>query len=354
MKLTILALCLGIVIADPVWAANKKHHKKTYSIKHHKKHAKGLRRHDKSKKFLKGTQKISFLNSLNPIPGNADISAKVSLPENQGQCGSCWDFSLTKALRSALMVTGRDPGQLEFNYLLNNCGAGPRMYGCNGGDFDAAQSFENNAGPGLNANNPYTQRASNRCSNQPVAATAISYAMLGGNNGPAFKDLANAVGNMNQMLSIDVSAGSGDWENYDGGIYNGCSGGANQIDHMIDMVGYDCETSKDAQGNCVFDASGNPVNGDGYIIVENNWGENWGTQAANGHGGYMKTRFMVDGEKCNAVATNALMFSVAQPAPPVPPTPPVPPVPPTPPVPPAPVVKHGFLCGVFSWLPWCH
>src|SRR5207302_854503 len=54
------------------------------------------------------------------IPGSADISSMVSLPEDQGQCGSCWDFSLTKALRSEYMVNSNDPGVLEFNYLLNN------------------------------------------------------------------------------------------------------------------------------------------------------------------------------------------------------------------------------------------
>jgi C1A family cysteine protease len=338
MKTKAWVALLLLCFSTSVFAVDKhhKHHKHYNTKKYAHKHAKGLKRSETSRKFLKATKKVSYLHADSVVPGAADISAKVSLPENQAQCGACWDFSLTKALRSAWMVAGKDPGVLEFNYLLNNCGPGPSMYGCNGGDFDAAQSFENGAGPGLNASNPYTQRGGS-CANLPVAATAVSYQMLGtGNSGPTFKDLAYATGVQGQMLSIDVAAGSGDWENYSEGIYDGCSGGANQIDHMIDLVGYDCETSKDASGNCSFDASGEPVNGDGYLIVENNWGETWGTQAANGHGGYMKTRFKVQGQNCNAIATDALQYTISAPVP----VPPVPPVPPTPPTPPTPVVDN--------------
>lgn len=326
MKL-LLFICL-------LWSmAVEAHVGRSYEIqKTRTRHAKGLKRHPESRKFLVETQKLSFTRLANPIPGNVDLSSQVSLPENQGQCGCCWDFSLTKALRSEFMVKGIDPGALEFNYLLNNCGPGPQQYGCNGGDFNAAQSFLSGAGPGLNSQNPFTGAAMMRCAGLPVAATAVSYVMLGnGSVGPTFKDLAYAVGVEKHMLSIDVAASSGDWEYYSGGIYNGCAGGPNSIDHMIDMVGYDCESSKDDSGNCVFDAMGRPVNGDGYILVENNWGESWGIAAGNGHKGYMKTRlYGADGSKCNAIATNALMFNINAPGP-KPPTPPTPP--PAPPKP---------------------
>lgn len=255
----------------------------------------------------------SYRNSTVAIPGSMDLSSTVSLPENQGSCGDCWNFSLTKALRSEYMTKGIDPGVLEFNYLLNNCGPGPAMYGCNGGSFAAAGSFMRNAGPGLNVENPYTGKAGARCSRQPVAATAVTRAMLGerGSN-PTFQDLAHAVGVQHHMVSIDVAASTGDWEDYADGIYNGCAGRASDIDHMVDLVGYNCQTSVDSNGNCVFDSNGRPVNGDGYLIVENNWGEDWGTTAANGHRGYMKTvMYGPRGNHCNAVATHALVFNIS-------------------------------------------
>jgi len=278
----------------------------TYHVeKYTSKHAKGF---DRSIPIP--VMKWKSHSNEQSIPGSADISSMVSLPEDQGACGACWDFSLTKALRSEYMVNGSDPGVLEFNYLLNNCGPGPAMGGCNGGSFAAAASFLKGAGPGLNSVNPYTGRDGGKCFSQPVAATAVEYTMLGTNGvNPTFQDLAYAVGVEKHMVSIDVAASSGDWENYSNGIYNGCTGNASDIDHMIDVVGYDCQTSVDSNGLCVFDANGRPINGDGFLIVENNWGENWGTTAANGHGGYMKTvMYGADGSNCNAIANDALVF----------------------------------------------
>lgn len=342
----LLLLLLALIVVNPAFA---KHHYHTKKYAH--KHAKGLKRHhEKHKKFMQGAKRVSYLKEATPIPGKIDISSMVSLPENQGQCGSCWDFSLTKALRSAWMVAGTDPGVLEFNYLLNNCGPGPSQYGCNGGDFNAAVSFENGAGPGLNANNPYTMREG-RCADLPVAASAVSYAMLGDNSGPTFKDLAYAIAVNHHMVSVDVAAASGDWESYSDGVYDGCTGGANRIDHMIDAVGFDCRTSIDSSGHCVFDSMGRAANHDEVLLLQNNWGEQWGVAAENGHAGYMwSLMYGEDGRKCNAIANDALEFTVSVPAPQPTPTPT--PTPPSPPQPEPPHHCEGFLCSIACW-PWC-
>jgi len=345
MKKIFAILGVGVCLFTQAYGLEGNKSFKTKMYLH--KYAKGLKRDLKSKSKMQAILHHSYVTADAMIPGSFDFSKSVSLPENQGNCGSCWDFALTKALRSEYMLAGRDPGVLDFNYLLNNCGPGPRMDGCNGGDFPAAASFEQGKGPGLNSQDPYTQKEGS-CKNLAVKATTVSYSMLGtSSSGPTFKDVAYALSVLNHMLVIDVAAGQGEWENYSDGIYNDCQGNSNDIDHMVNLVGYSCETSVDSQGNCLFDPEGKPVHKDGYLIVENNWGESWGTQAANGHGGYMKTRmYDSSGNKCNAVATDALMFQTNLPAPSPTPSP-------TP-------IPHpsctGFLCGgvLGCWMPWCH
>lgn len=294
----------------------------------------------KLRRFLSAVRKHKYFAAL--VPGHFDLSPQVSSPEDQGQCGSCWAFSLTKAMRSAHMLVGADPGRIAFNYLLNNCGP-VQEFGCGGGDFEAGKNFLNLLGPWLESQDPYTQRQGS-CKNFAVASTALDIVALGdGNNPPTFQQLAQAI-SLNHMLSIDVAV-CGDWANYSGGIFDRNECGAGSINHMINLNGYDCESSVDKDGHCVFNSQGQPVKGDGYLIVMNNWG-NWGEN------GYMRTRWGVD-----ALATTAIYFDVklpVPPVPPVPPPPPVPPIPPIPPTPPEPVAKcHGFLCGVFCFLPWC-
>lgn len=277
----------------------------------------------RAKGLIKREENIGHLRSAhrstgNLAPGFVDLSQKVSLPEDQGQCGCCWDFALTKALRSEYMLAGFDPGVLEFNFLLNNCGKGPHQWGCNGGDFNAAESFVGGDGPGLNALNPFNAAAGASCPKQPMKATSVTY-LLKAN--PTFQDIAQFVGEENHILVVDVDAASGDWEHYSGGIYDGCATNETPgaTDHMLNLIGYNCESSVDSSGNCVFDGHGVPINKDGYLLLMNQWGESWGTRATNGHRGYMKTRmYAQDGSHCNNVATDVLYFNVNPSNPPTP------------------------------------
>lgn len=271
----------------------------TFTVKQYREvHGLGLLpKTETTKAFLKSLPKHASFSDDDSVPGSYDLTKTetVSGPENQGSCGSCWDFSLTKALRSALMLAGKDPGVLGFNFLLNNCGKGPQMYGCNGGMFEAGQSFLNGGGPWLESQDPYTQSEGNCKQGLLVAGTALEMVSVGGDS-PSFKEVATAV-SQRHFLSIDVAV-QGSWGSYSGGIYNGNGSG---INHMIDMVGYDCQTSVDAFGKCAFNSTGEPLNGDGFFKVQNNWGTSWGEQ------GYMRTR-----AHRNQIATTAVYFRVKE------------------------------------------
>lgn len=333
MKILLLSLLVPLYAATHTEHFKTTHKNKTFHTKAYKeKHALGLKRTPNSKLYIEKKKLVKKLPIEGPIPKNADLSSLVSPPENQAQCGSCWAFALTKSLRSALMIAGTDPGRLAFNYLIANCGPGPAWFGCGGGDFSAGQSFLGGAGPWLESQDPYAY-ASGRSggyhckTNLPISATALEFTTVGSGGTPSFKELAAAL-NAKHMLTVDVAVG-GSWASYDGGIYNADS--THSINHMINMVGYDCETSVDDKGNCTFNAKGEPSKGDGFLKVMNNWGTAWGEN------GYMRTRAHM-----NAVADTAMYFEVIQPPPPTPPTPPTPKT--------CDVVYSGFLS--FLHMPW--
>jgi C1A family cysteine protease len=327
----VLAVCFLLSSLAIASHKNPGYHTKHYA----EKHALGLKRDKKRLNEFKKKSKRNKIEVAGPVPAQTDLRSLAAPIQNQGGCGSCWDFSLTNALWSTYRIESKDPGQFAYNYLLNNCGPGPSMWGCNGGDFDAAQNFDKPHGPWLESQDPYTQSEGKCKTGLAAAGYAISYAFVGQpNKKPTFQELASVLA-MKKVMSIDVAV-CGEWGNYGGGIFDSSECGASSINHMINLVGYDCETSKDASGNCAFDASGLPKNGDGFLIVQNQWGKNWGEE------GYMRTRYGVD-----AVANTALYFMIEKPEPPtpppVPPTPPPQPDPPTPPVPPAP--SHGISIG---------
>jgi hypothetical protein len=272
-------------------------------------HAKGLVRTPESRHFLETAPRVSFANRSETIPGNYSMRGLAGPVEDQGQCGSCWDFSLTSALRGTWMMGGKDPGRLSFNYLLN---CDKVDLGCDGGDFPAAANFIDPLGdPAYGSDGEYTA-TDGACTPAKAVASAAQYHLLGKDGGvnptgttPSFADIAYVVGVLHRPVSIDVAVDM-TWEYYGGGVYNGCSDeDARDINHMVTIEGYDCEAAVDANGNCKFDANGNLPAGVGTWLIRNSWGTSWGD------GGYITTKATdKDGKACNAVATDALYFDL--------------------------------------------
>lgn len=272
------------------------------------KHARGLVRTEESSKALAAMPRISFVKSDATIPGTFSMRGQAGPVEDQGSCGTCWDFSLTTALRGTLMMDGQDPGRLSFNYLLD---CATEYQGCNGGDFPAAAHFINpQGGPAYGSDGDYTGTQS-ACQQEKSIASAAKYYLLGNDMGanaggttPSFKDIAYVLSVLNHPVSIDVAAEP--WEMYSSGTMDTCVDFfLNQIDHMVVVEGFDCETSVDANGNCVFDANGNLPPGVGTWLIRNSWGTSWGDQ------GYITTKATDSkGKLCNSVASDALFYDL--------------------------------------------
>ena len=240
-------------------------------------------------------------NTSAALPARYSLRGKAGPVENQGHCGSCWDFSLTSVLRGTLMMNGEDPGRLSFNYLLN---CNRQMSGCNGGTFSAASYLTDPRGaPSYGSDGPYTARQSACLQERPIGK-AVTYYMLGSaGKPPSFRDIAYVVGVLHQPVSIDVYADS-IWSSYGNGVYNGCTQqSTSSTNHMVSLEGYDCQSSVDKNGNCVFDQNGNLPPGQGLWIVRNSWGTGWGD-----HGYITSKATNSKGKRCNNIATQGLYF----------------------------------------------
>lgn len=253
-------------------------------------------------RFLR-TAPREFFRGRGAVPAHASLRGRTGPIENQGRCGSCWDFSLTSALRGTLMTSGKDPGRLSFNYLLN-CAA--NAYGCWGGNFAAAEYLVDPRGaPRYGADGEYTG-ARGACETKPVVGTALRYHVLGSQDaGPSFEDIAYVVGVLKRPVSIVVQA-DGNWKKYAKGVFNDCTPSSG-MNHLVVIEGYDCESAVGKTGNCEFDSAGNLPAGVGTWLIRNSWGEKWGD-----HGWITTKATDENGRRCNNVASQALYFDVAK------------------------------------------
>lgn len=306
--LGILSLSVSLAISATVYGedvANVTAVHQWTSKKYSKKHALGFVQSKRNAEFMANAKRKSFTGTATAIPGKHSMRYHAGPVEDQGQCGSCWDFSLTSVLRGTWIMEGKDPGRLSFNYLLN---CAPTMQGCNGGDFTAADYFVSPKGaPAYGSDGGY-MAIQGSCKPEPAVASTIDYHMLGANGTNAsFQDIAYVVGVLHRPVSIDVAVDE-NWENYSFGTYGACSDeNVADINHMVTIEGYNCESSVDSQGNCVFDANGNLPPGVGTWTIRNSWGADWGDS------GYITMQATdYKGARCNAVATDALYFDVTQ------------------------------------------
>jgi len=188
----------------------------------------------------------------------------VTPVKNQGQCGSCWDFSATETLESVCCIAGYAVDEFSEQQILD-CDTSD--YGCNGGwPYNAYQYVINAGGIESEANYPYqaVQGSCNANSGEFETCKPISWEYVTQDEDETQMQQFLM---SNSPLSVCVDAES--WQFYTGGVIDGSNCGT-QIDHCVQAVGW---TS---------------VQGTPAWIVRNSWGTDWGMQ------GYLYVQMGVD------------------------------------------------------------
>jgi len=204
------------------------------------------------------TPKNLFSGKLAPIPEGTtfdwrDHSPAVVTPVyNQGQCGSCWAFSITENIESQWALAGNQLTGLSMQQVVS-CDSNDG--GCNGGDPPTAYEYVIEAG-GLEpyADYPYVsgegETGSCQVNTGDILAHISSYTQI------QSEQQAQSYLTSNGPLSVCVDAES--WQYYNGGIISSESDCGTSLDHCVMITGYGSES------------------GMNYWWVRNSWGSDWG------------------------------------------------------------------------------
>jgi C1A family cysteine protease len=175
--------------------------------------------------------------------------------KNQGNCGSCWAFSMTaEAETTALRLTGTTYDFAE-QYVLD-CTA--TTWGCNGGFFNFI-TFLSPKGALAESCRPYKAKKVKPCSTGgcPYIYQISGWAYVGNSSSvPSIDAIKTAIYNYGGV-SAAVYCDSY-MQAYTSGCFNGTASGS--CNHAIQIVGWD-----DAQ-----------CSGGGAWRMKNSWGTGWG------------------------------------------------------------------------------
>ncbi len=171
---------------------------------------------------------------------------------NQGSCGSCFIFSSTASLNSALWIF---LGQNVLTSEQEQLDCDNDFAHCNGGDFTGDYLVK--YGVASDADYPY-QGYEGKCRRSQFkrAAQPIAWYNVGASNrSPTNEEIKAAIMQFG-YISVDVAATSS-WNSYDGGVKQSCGG--KSINHMTHLVGWD-----------------DTLGGRGVWIMGNSWRDTWG------------------------------------------------------------------------------
>jgi len=190
----------------------------------------------------------------------------VTPVKDQGQCGSCWAFSVTETVESAYAIQRNTTPPVLAPEQLVDCDK--TDWGCEGGIADYAWKYTVKAG-GLmkEADYPYVAGKTGKAgvckfAAAKIAAPVKSFKFIGtpcqyvGDSCDHQDDnlVQNALLTMGP-LGICVNA---NWQDYKSGVFSGsCAHDAAHINHAVQLVGFNADQK--------------------YWIVRNSWSTTWGS-----------------------------------------------------------------------------
>jgi len=284
----------GIALADFKTVAPQAERAGWKAKDHGKKFKLGLKGH--GKKMPK--QAVAPLKAMRAIPASLDYRTQgfVSRVKDQGNCGSCWAFSATGVLESAIMLGKNLPNtNLDLSeQIVVSCDTGDE--GCNGGYMDAVSDFLKTQGTGLEACYPYTA-TDGSCAKACADRSTYKVSNWGyvASTDPEVATLKAALVTYGPLVTTMMVYS--DFMYYSSGVYAYTSGSL-EGGHAVILVGYD--------------------DGGQYFIVKNSWGTGWGES------GYFRIAYSE--LKSKVLFGEETIYYAAGESP----TPPVPPVPPSP------------------------
>jgi len=193
--------------------------------------------------------------TVQALPTSFDWSEKagiVSPVKDQGQCGSCWDFSATETIESVWAKGGNKLVPLSTQQVVD---CDTTDDGCDGGwPYNAYQYVISAGGQDSAASYPYTAQDGTCKFKSANIASKISgwQYVTQSENETAMQNFLYS----NSPLSVCVDAEI--WSAYTGGVLTPSSGCGNSIDHCVQITGWKV------------------VNGLNVWNVRNSWGTSWG------------------------------------------------------------------------------
>lgn len=194
----------------------------------------------------------------------------VTQVKDQGDCGSCWAFSVTEEIESAVFMA---TGKLESLSTQQIISCDHVDTGCDGGDTLTGYKYVEKAG-GLDLSSDYPDNShisgrTGKChwdSKKAAKVSGYSFATKPCQSGQCKhqdeKALAAALASKGP---VSVCVNAGDWDVYKSGVYKKrCSSASEDMDHCVQLVGYDTSGATP------------------YWIVRNSWAADWGEK------GYMR------------------------------------------------------------------
>lgn len=199
---------------------------------------------------------VSAPVDVQALPSSYDWKTKgvVTPVKNQGQCGSCWDFSATETMESVCALANYTLTKFSEQQIVD---CDKTCYGCDGGWPYRAYAYVIGAG-GIESEEEYPYTAQDgsckfsKSKVEPCKITSWEYVTTTKNE-TQMQNFLYA----NSPLSICVDASS--WQNYQSGVMKPGQCGQ-QLDHCVQATGWSV------------------MSGTNVWNVRNSWATSWGMQ----------------------------------------------------------------------------